>query len=60
MTTQLLWINISLMAVFFGLITGIPMWMVLRRPDKDPAETRAVPDYLKYDWEHLPTPAGRR
>lgn len=46
------------MALFFALITAIPMWLVLRRPDRDPAETRDMPDYLQPDWEHLPQPAG--
>ena len=59
MTAEFLWINIPLMALFFAAITGIPMWMVLRRPDTDPSENRSVPDYLRYDWEHLPEPAGR-
>jgi len=28
-----LWLNISLMAVFFLAVAGIPLWLVLRRPD---------------------------
>lgn len=31
-----LWINIPLMAVFFVAITGIPLWLVFRRPDHGP------------------------
>jgi hypothetical protein len=28
-----LWLNIPLMAVFFLAVAGIPLWLVLRRPD---------------------------
>ena len=28
-----LWLNIPLMAVFFIAVAGIPLWLVLRRPD---------------------------
>lgn len=28
-----LWLNISLMAAFFLAVAGIPLWLVLRRPD---------------------------
>ncbi|MGH3249982.1 MAG: hypothetical protein ACRDOI_27805 [Trebonia sp.] len=42
-----LWINIPLMVLAFGLMAGIPLWMVLRRPDwHDKHETRTVPAYL--------------
>jgi hypothetical protein len=47
MTAEFLWINIPLMALAFALWVGIPMWMVLRHPDKDPRETRLVPAYLR-------------
>jgi hypothetical protein len=46
MTAEFLWINIPLMALAFALWVGIPLWLVLRHPDKDPRETRAVPAYL--------------
>jgi len=42
-----LWVNIPLMVLAFGLMTGIPLWMVLRRPDRNPAETRSVPGYAQ-------------
>jgi hypothetical protein len=29
-------LNIPLAAVFFGLWTGIPLWMVLKHPDTKP------------------------
>ena len=62
MTAEFLWINIPLMVLAFALCAGIPMWLVLRHPDKGPgpAETRDVPEYLRLDWENLPTLSGRR
>jgi hypothetical protein len=33
----ILWLNISLATVFVGLWVGIPLWLVLRRPDTEPA-----------------------
>lgn len=47
MTAEFLWINIPLMVLAFALWVGIPMWMVLRHPDKAPAETRSVPSYMR-------------
>ena len=32
-----LWLNIPLMAVFSVAVAGIPLWLVLRRPDFGPA-----------------------
>jgi hypothetical protein len=46
MSALVLWLNIPLMAVAFGLMSGLPLWMVLRRPDRNPAETRTVPAYV--------------
>ena len=46
MIAEFLWINIPLMVLAFALWVGIPMWVVLRRPDRDPSETRTVPAYL--------------
>ena len=31
--SAVLWMNIPLMVLAFGLIAGIPLWMVLRRAD---------------------------
>ena len=47
MTAEFLWINIPLMALFFALWVGVPMWMILKRPDRDPRETRTIPAYLQ-------------
>ncbi len=47
MIAEFLWINIPLMALAFALWVGIPLWMILRRPDRDPRETRTVPAYLR-------------
>jgi hypothetical protein len=43
MTGEFLWINIPLMALFFGLWVGIPVWMIFKRPDRHPRETRTIP-----------------
>ena len=53
MTAEFLWINITLMVLFFGLWVAIPMWMIFKRPDRHPAETRTVPAYL----QRQPVPA---
>jgi hypothetical protein len=43
-----LWISIPLTAIFFfGVWAGIPLWMVLRHPDRGPTQARAVPAYLR-------------
>jgi hypothetical protein len=47
MTAGFLWINIPLMALFFALWVGVPMWMIFKRPDRDPRETRTAPAYLR-------------
>jgi hypothetical protein len=42
-----LWINIPLMAVFFVVFTGIPLWLVFKRPDQGPVlaqQGQALPD----------------
>jgi hypothetical protein len=42
-----LWMNIPLMVLAFGLVAGIPLWMVLRRTDwHGKPEARTVPAYL--------------
>jgi hypothetical protein len=42
-----LWMNIPLMVLAFALWVGVPLWMVLRRPDwSGKQETRSVPAYL--------------
>jgi hypothetical protein len=48
MSTALL-INIPLMVLAFGLMAGIPLWMVLRRTDwHGKPEARNVPAYLAH------------
>ena len=51
MTALVLWLNIPLCVLAFGLWTGIPLWMVLRHPDRNPAETDSVPAYLAHRTE---------
>ncbi|MGH3278637.1 MAG: hypothetical protein ACRDNW_05800 [Trebonia sp.] len=47
MSALALWLNILLCTAAFGIVVGVPMWMVLRHPDRDPAETRRLPAYLR-------------
>jgi hypothetical protein len=45
--SAVLWMNIPLMVLAFGLMVGIPLWMVLRRTDwHAKPEARVVPAYL--------------
>ncbi len=45
--SAVLWMNIPLMVLAFGLMAGIPLWMVSRRSDwHGKHETRTVPAYL--------------
>ncbi len=42
-----LWLNIPLMAVFFLAMTGIPLWLVFKHPDRRPVlaqPSQAQPD----------------
>ena len=32
MTAEVLWMNIPLMALAFGVWVGVPLWLVLRHP----------------------------
>lgn len=57
MTGAFLWINISLMVLFFGLMVGIPAWMTVKRPERHPRETRTVPAYLRQEPVRADTPA---
>jgi hypothetical protein len=59
MTAEFLWINIPLMALFFALWAGVPLWMIFKRPDRHPRETRTIPAYLR---KHVAAgmPAQRR
>jgi hypothetical protein len=35
-----LWVNIPLMAVFFIVMSGVPLWLVFKHPDQVPAASR--------------------
>ena len=59
MTAEFLWINIPLMALFFALWVGVPMWMSFKRPDRDPQQTRTIPAYLR-NQVTVELPAQRR
>jgi hypothetical protein len=47
MTAEVLWITIPLVVLALALWVGVPMWIVLRHPDRRPPETRTVPVYLR-------------
>jgi hypothetical protein len=47
MTAQVLWMNVPLMVLAFGAWVGVPLWLVLRHPDRHPSESRTVPAYLR-------------
>jgi hypothetical protein len=46
-TAEILGINIPFMVLFLALWVGIPMWMIHKRPDRHPRETRTVPAYMR-------------
>jgi hypothetical protein len=54
-TAQVLWMNIPLMVLAFGVWVGVPLWLVLRRPDRHPRENRVVPAYLRETRAQRPT-----
>lgn len=47
-TTTALAINIPLMVVFLALWTGIPLWLVLKHPDRKPVPAATVPAYRRH------------
>jgi hypothetical protein len=45
--STILWMNIPLMALAFGLMVGIPLWLVIRRHDwHGKHDVPTVPTYL--------------
>ena len=46
MSAHVLWMNIPLMIIAFGLWVGVPLYLVLRHPERHPKENRAMPAYL--------------
>jgi hypothetical protein len=47
-------LNVPLMALFFLAMTLIPLWMVLKRPDRAPAAAARVPARRYSPTEPLP------
>lgn len=41
------WLNIPLIVLALAVWVGVPMWIVLRHPDRRPGEIRTVPVYLR-------------
>jgi hypothetical protein len=59
-TATALAINIPLAAVFLALWTGIPLWLVFKRPDRNPRQDRVVPAYRRaQDARRVPAQAWR-
>lgn len=54
-----LWINIPLMAVFFLAITGIPLWLVVRHPDRGPVASNTGFAPEERSWAQQQTVAAR-
>lgn len=46
-TAEILGITSALVVLFTAVWAGIPLWMIFRYPDRDPRETRTVPEYLR-------------
>jgi hypothetical protein len=59
MTAEFLWINVPFMVLFFALWAGIPMWVIVKHPDRHPRETRTVPAYLRQRVPAVGLPAQR-
>jgi hypothetical protein len=53
MTTTLILVLVYAAAAVagFGIFAGIPMWMILRRPDTAP--DNRLPGYMRPEWENL-------
>jgi hypothetical protein len=47
--TTAVWLSIPAMALFFGLWTGVPLWLVRRHPDEKTGPTRTLPAYLRHE-----------
>lgn len=58
-TITALAINLPLMVLAFGLMTGIPLWMVLRQPGRKTRADRAVPAYAYARTARYPQTAAR-
>ena len=56
MTAQVLWMNIPLMILAFGVWVGVPLWLVLRHPERHPRENRTEPAYLRAARPKRPAP----
>jgi hypothetical protein len=56
--TTALAINIPLMVLAFALMTGIPLWLVLKHPDRTPARAHAVPQHRRVSYRRITVPPG--
>jgi hypothetical protein len=60
MTAGVLWLNLPFIVFAFALWVGVPLWMVLRHPDRDPRETHTIPAYLRQRGAMPPAIAAQR
>jgi hypothetical protein len=59
--TTMLWVNVLLAAAFIALWAGIPLWLVLKRPDArpQPAAAKLAAAKLAAATPAAATPAAR-
>lgn len=53
-----LWLNVPLMALFFVVTAGIPLWLVIRHPDTGPAAVRQPGQGFTHDEVQVRDLAG--
>jgi hypothetical protein len=51
---QALGVSIPLMIIAFGIWVGVPLYIVLRYPDRHPRENRSVPAYMRAQLQGVP------
>lgn len=51
---QALGISIPLMIIAFGLWVGVPLYIVLRYPERHPKENRSIPAYMRAQLQAIP------
>ena len=51
--TTMVWINVLLAVPFIALWAGIPLWLVLRRPDARPQPAAAMPTVRPVPERHV-------
>lgn len=52
------WLNVPFMVLIFGAVTGIPMWLVFRRPDTGPGASTPAASTPAASTSAASTPAA--